>query len=259
MTLFRSCKLGNYGFGSLFTQCSSRVQASAQSPLYSIVPHLLLLLAHSPANQKLIVSELSKVNLKTALTTSHLTSFKHLNACVLEALRTLPPQAVSYNRSSNENAYKLPGGGGQWSLPKGCHIAVDLLSTMRNENSFGQDRNAFVPSRFASFEYVPTDEISKADNVKTLKAALEDTPAPIQAAFMPFGNGHFGCPAQRLALSVTKVAVAEVVRRFELTPVKGREGIDASGVVGTMEEFSYQQSGVLKHVDGAPVSLKRRK
>ncbi|KAJ3248151.1 hypothetical protein HDU77_008234 [Chytriomyces hyalinus] len=91
------------------------IQTTAQMPLFSIVPHLLFLLAHSPTNQKLVMAEISKVNAKTALTVKHVTAMTNLNACLLEALRLCPPQAVLYNRTSSQNSYKLPG---QWSFPK---------------------------------------------------------------------------------------------------------------------------------------------
>ncbi|KAJ3391806.1 hypothetical protein HDU80_010977 [Chytriomyces hyalinus] len=232
------------------------IQTTAQMPLFSIVPHLLFLLAHSPTNQKLVMAEISKVNAKTSLTVKHVSAMTNLNACLLEALRLCPPQAVSYNRTSSQNAYRLPG---QWSFPKNAHIAIDLLSTMRDQEAFGKDSNSFSPSRFSSFQYTPTDQISKVDAIKSLKSAIENQPPTQQSAFIPFGSGTYACPAQRLALDVCKIAVAEVLRKFELVAVKGRESVDATEIVEDMDEFVYQQSGVLRHADGAPVAVKKRK
>ncbi|KAJ3015988.1 UNVERIFIED_CONTAM: hypothetical protein HDU68_012471 [Siphonaria sp. JEL0065] len=224
-------------------------------PLYSIVPHILYLLAHSPTTQKSIFAEVNKVNAKT-INRTHIANFHQLESLVLEALRLLPPFATSYNRSSPENSYRLPG---SWTLPKGTHVVVDFISTLRNQEAFGEDASTFQADRFTKLEYIPTTQETPAESIAKLKAAIAEQKPTIKSSYIPFGAGSFACPAQRLALDIVKVAVAEVVRKYELVAVKGRDGVSMDEIVRGLDEFGSEQGSVLRHLEGCPVAIKKRK
>ncbi|KAJ3286814.1 hypothetical protein HDU79_006181 [Rhizoclosmatium sp. JEL0117] len=238
----------------LFEQLEA-IQTAAQSPLYSLTPHILYLLAHSPTHQKQIYQELSKVTAKQ-ITKTHVQSLPSLTSFTLETLRLLPPFVTTYNRVSPENAYRLPG---QWMLPKSTHIVVDLLSTLRNATAFGEGASAFQPERFNGRKYTPTTAETPAETSHRVKDALKLSAPAFETTYYPFSAGPFACPGQQIALDVVKVCVAEIVRRYEVVAGKGREGIDVGAVVKGMEEFGSEQGGVLRHLEGCPVLIKKRK
>ncbi|KAJ3063232.1 hypothetical protein HDU98_000928 [Podochytrium sp. JEL0797] len=237
----------------VFAECEA-IQTAAQLPLMSLTPHILYLLAHSPVDQKLIYTQLAKLTSKT-INRTHVagSQLPHLTAVVMETLRLLPPFPLSYNRVSSENAYKLPGG---WLLPKSTHIVVDFLNVFRSKAAFGEDAGEWRPKRFEGVQYVPTEEVTPFENVARLKNALVEGKPTIESAFTPFGGGVYACPGQKVAVEVVKVCVGEILRRFEIG-VKGKGEVD--GVVGGLEGFGCDGVGVLRHLEGCPVLVKRRK
>ncbi|KAJ3091084.1 hypothetical protein HK100_007268 [Physocladia obscura] len=240
------------------------VQIAGQMPLYSLIPHTLYLLSHNPAAQKQILTDLSKLSSTRPISRSSQPQIlPSLDAFILETLRTCPPLATTYSRMSATNRFKLPDG---WNLPSKTHVAVDLLSTLRDVDSFGADADQFSPARFNGFlPYQPTYEVPAAEVNAAVKAALkigDSTAVPLKTAFVPFGNGVYACPAQRLALDVVKIVVGEVLRRFEVLPASASSRAGENGctaIIAGMEEFGYEHGGVLRHLEGCPVVVKKRK
>ncbi|KAJ3111760.1 hypothetical protein HK100_002563 [Physocladia obscura] len=239
------------------------VQIAGQMPLYSVVPHTLYLLSHNPAAQNQILSDLSKLSSTRSISrSSQPPILPSLETYILETLRTCPPLATTYSRMSATNRFKLPDG---WNLPSKTHITVDLLSTMRNVDSFGSDADQFAPARFNGLlPYLPTYEVPTTESNAAVKAALkaDDVAAvPLRTAFVPFGNGIYACPAQRLALDIVKIVVGEILRRFEVLPAStnNKAGNGCSDIIAGMDEFGYEHGGVLRHLEGCPVVVKKRK
>ncbi|KAJ3185878.1 Cytochrome P450 4V2 [Irineochytrium annulatum] len=228
------------------------VQLSAEQPMFSALPNLLLCLAHDRPTQKQIHLELAKIprSATEPVRPEDLRAVPHLEMAVRESLRVLPPRPFSYNRSSAANVYKLPG---LWSLPKGYHIAVDFISLHRrggdtkpadgaegepaSAGAYGPDPDVFRPERFKKDVGLREGESSFGD------------------AFVPFGAGVYGCPAQRLAMEVIRCVAAEVLRRYELTAVEDAELSGPTDLNG----YSSSQGGALRHLAGSPVILKKRK
>ncbi|KAJ3114690.1 hypothetical protein HDU96_001782 [Phlyctochytrium bullatum] len=247
------------------------VQWTAEGTLISLVSNLLYLLSHDKATQKQIQAELQKVprSASEPLRADDLRPVTTLDLAVKEALRVLPPQPISYNRSSLFNVYKLPG---MWALPAGSHLVVDYVSVQRSLTVFGDDADQFRPSRFKGFNpdaLPPAAPVKKSDDDKTAAAAVAPVEPPpadgkgypasspqFVGAYMPFGGGPFACPGQRIALDFAKQVVAEVLRRYELAPVPLREGLASPT---DLKAYKSSQGGQLRHAYGAPVVVKKRK
>ncbi|KAJ3165802.1 Cytochrome P450 4V2 [Irineochytrium annulatum] len=234
------------------------VQISAEQPMFCAVPNLLLCLAHDRSTQKQIHLELAKVPRSSTepVRSEDLRAVPHLEMAVRESLRVLPPRPFSYNRSSSANVYKLPG---LWSLPKGYHVAVDLLSLHRRGGDAkpadgAEDKPAAADPARTDGGWGPDPDVFRPERFKK-DVGLREGESSFGDAFVPFGAGVYGCPAQRLAMEVIRCVAAEVLRRYELT---GVEDADLSGPTD-LNGYSSSQGGTLRHLAGSPVILKKRK
>ncbi|KAJ3105586.1 Cytochrome P450 4d2 [Phlyctochytrium planicorne] len=227
------------------------IQFAAEGPLFSILPNLLYLLSHDRNTQKHIQTELARLpRLATdGVRIDDLRTLPTLELAVREAIRVLPPRPFTYNRSSTLNVYKLPG---MWALPERNHIIVDFMSMQRNLEIFGEDADEFKPDRFKGYDPVATAAAAGKANEKEAGAAS----AKFASAYMPFGNGPYVCPGQKIALDIVKIVVSEVLRRFELLPAALPSGITNPA---DLNGYASAQGGVLKHIAGAPVIVRRRK
>ncbi|KAI9347814.1 cytochrome P450 [Zopfochytrium polystomum] len=213
------------------------VQVAAQSPLFVALPNLLYQLSQNMATQRAIVAELQRLprGPTEAVRPDDLRSLPALDLAVRESLRLLPPLPMTANRIAAQNIYKLPG---MWALPANYHILVDILSMQRDPEVFGADADKFKPERF------------KPAGGESLELAGQ-LDVPFGAAYSPFGRGPHACPGQKVAVTLIKIAAAEVLRKYELAPAPGA----AIGLDG----FECAQNAPLRMVAGNPVIVKKRK
>uniref|UniRef100_A0A0D9X281 Cytochrome P450 n=1 Tax=Leersia perrieri TaxID=77586 RepID=A0A0D9X281_9ORYZ len=122
-------------------------------------------------------------------TKDHLPKLKILGMILNETLRLYPP-AVAMIRTAKRD---VDLGGGRCVVPAGTEVMIPVMAVHHDAASWGHDAADFNPARFAG------DERRRHP-----------------MAFMPFGGGARVCIGQNMALIEAKVALAVVLRRFEL-------------------------------------------
>ncbi|XP_023212661.1 cytochrome P450 3A43-like [Centruroides sculpturatus] len=126
---------------------------------------------------------------------SDLINFQLLDQVISETLRLSPFPIVSVNRVCAEDyRYK------NITIPKGCTIAIPI-QVLQNDPAYWIEPDKFNPYRF-SFE-----EQQKIDSV----------------IYQPFGAGQRICIAQRLAKTIMKLVLANLIRSFKLEEYRDDE------------------------------------
>ncbi|KAK8933582.1 Cytochrome P450 734A6 [Platanthera zijinensis] len=118
-----------------------------------------------------------------------LPKLKTLGMIVKETLRLYPPAVATIRRSKADIAL------GCYRVPQGIEILVPIIAVHHDPVIWGSDVERFNPARFA-------EGVSRA--------------AKHPYAFMPFGHGERTCVGRGLAMLEAKLALAAVLRRFEL-------------------------------------------
>ncbi|XP_047025925.1 cytochrome P450 4C1-like [Helicoverpa zea] len=154
--------------------------------------YCFMLLANHKEAQDKILEELKEIlgDDKRPITMEDLPKMKYLERCIKESLRLFPPVHF-ISRSLNETVtlsnYKIPAG-------TFCHIQIyDLhrrADLFKNPTSFDPDR------------FLPENSVGRHPY-----------------AYIPFSAGPRNCIGQKFAMMEMKIAVAEVLREFELQPV----------------------------------------
>ncbi|ORE98533.1 cytochrome P450 [Aurantimonas sp. 22II-16-19i] len=111
-----------------------------------------------------------------------------------EVLRLYPP--IAYLSRDTEKPERL----GDQDVPCGSPVVVPIW-LMHRHTEYWQSPNEFQPDRFAS----------------------PDTREAQRCAYMPFSMGARVCVGASFALQEAALVLAEIVRRFEVTPVPGHE------------------------------------
>ncbi|XP_047100885.1 cytochrome P450 6B4-like [Schistocerca piceifrons] len=163
----------------------------------------LLELAHAPDIQQQAFLELEKAGVQDPPAYEELQGLPFLDAIVAETLRKYPPSPNLVRVATQP--YRLPhwseegeeGGAREVSVGAGTRLVVPVFAIQRDACHF-PDPEDFRPQRF-------------------LVASSRGNPA-----YMPFGDGPRVCIGQRLGMLQLKLAIASVVRHFELSPVPGR-------------------------------------
>ncbi|KAJ0725433.1 putative secologanin synthase [Helianthus annuus] len=122
-----------------------------------------------------------------------LTHLKVINIIFNEVLRLYSP-AASFRRLIHDES-KL----GNFTLPAGTLIQINVLIVHHDKDMWGEDANEFNPQRFS-------EGVSKVTKG--------------QAAYLPFGGGPRICIGQNFAILEAKMALAMILQRFsfELSP-----------------------------------------
>jgi cytochrome P450 len=112
---------------------------------------------------------------------------------VATPLERVVPSAT--NIGATNEPFRLKG----YALPPGTVVATQGWSVHRDPSVFSSP-NTFMPERWL--------ETSSSDNSEQL--------AKMQQHLMPFGLGSRVCVGQNLAMIVLRVAVATIVRNFDI-------------------------------------------
>lgn len=108
---------------------------------------------------------------------------------VNETLRLYPPAVATIRRAKADVEL------GRYAVPRGTEILVPIIAIHHDARLWGPDAARFDPNRFA-------EGASRA--------------ARHPNAFMPFGLGQRVCVGRGLAVLEAKLAIAAVLRRFEI-------------------------------------------
>lgn len=113
---------------------------------------------------------------------------------------------ISYRECTKE--YQIPGT--QTTIKKGTPIVISVLGLHRDEQYFPEP-NKYDPERFTSEKHAFNEDM-----------------------YMPFGMGARNCIAYRMGLLVSKVAIAMILRNFNIDVVSEEELEFDFGGIGLM-------------------------
>ncbi|XP_023237849.1 cytochrome P450 3A8-like isoform X2 [Centruroides sculpturatus] len=153
-------------------------------------------LTNNPSIQQKVREEIrNNISSNVDIQYSDLINFQLLDQVISETLRLSPFPIVSVNRVCAEDyRYK------NITIPKGCTIAIPI-QVLQNDPAYWIEPDKFNPYRF-SFE-----EQQKIDSV----------------IYQPFGAGQRICIAQRLAKTIMKLVLANLIRSFKLEEYRDDE------------------------------------
>lgn len=186
-------------------------------------------IANNADVQEKVVEELDSIfgTSQRPITPYDLRDMRYLEQCVKETLR-LYPSVPLIGRTLGEDV-KL----GKYTLPEGCNVFLAPYATHRLPDHF-PDPEVFNPDRF---------EPDKNE---------ERHPY----AYFPFSAGPRNCIGNKFAVIEMKTLVANILRKYHLSPVPGKEKLDmryritlrASG--GIWATFTPRRNEIAKQVDG---------
>ncbi|XP_036346274.1 probable cytochrome P450 28d1 [Rhagoletis pomonella] len=160
-----------------------------------LIAHCLLLLARNPRVQQKLREELLSADVADSF--DALNELPYLDQCIQETLRIFPPLATLFKICTesitlqNSDKYSL-------TVHPGTGIYISSYS-FHHDPEYFENPEEFWPERFA-------DELGGVRKYREM------------GVFMPFGDGPRMCPGMKLGLAEAKVAVAELVRNFQLAP-----------------------------------------
>jgi cytochrome P450 len=119
----------------------------------------------------------------------------YLNAVIHEGLRLYPPAPYLLRQAAPTVATESDP-----DLPPPSSLVLISIWAMHRHRDFWESPDEFVPERWLE---------------------MRDRGAESVEAFMPFGKGPRVCIGRRFALIEAMIILSEIVRRFEIRPVRG--------------------------------------
>ncbi|KAF8066772.1 cytochrome P450 [Lyophyllum atratum] len=139
----------------------------------------------------------------------------YLNAVIKESMRLNPVlgQTSRVNRADDVLPLTTPIQGtdgkmlSQIAVSKGTWVVIDVASSNRRKDVWGEDADKFNPDRW----------------LRTGKAALPmaKTPGAVYGSLLGFMAGNRTCPGWRIAVLELQVFVCDMVQGFRIHPVPG--------------------------------------
>jgi cytochrome P450 len=163
---------------------------------------MLYLMWHNPATLARAVAEVqSVVGDNASPTLEQMAQLEYVEACANEAMRVKPVVPVSGLYTNREVMI------GDVRVPEGITISC-LMRRNSVSNAYISNATAFDPERWLA-DSAASSSIS-ANSAKRIS--------------MPFGAGPRICPGQYLALLEIKLAIATILRDFDITAVETADG-----------------------------------
>ncbi|KAJ8735682.1 hypothetical protein PYW07_007302 [Mythimna separata] len=153
---------------------------------------LFMLLANNKDAQDKIVTELKEIygDSDRKVRMEDLPKMKYIERCIKESLRLYPPVHFISRKLKDTTVLS------NYTLPPNTHCHIPIYDLHHREDLF-EDAEEFIPDRFLP------------ENCEKRHAY----------AYIPFAAGPRNCIGQKFALQEMKIAVAAVLREFELKPV----------------------------------------
>ncbi|XP_067141652.1 cytochrome P450 3A41-like [Centruroides vittatus] len=153
-------------------------------------------LARNPEIQQKVNEEIkSNVSDSVDVQYTDLGNFQLLNQVISETLRLHPLTAFVVNRLCSDD-YRY----NDITIPKGSVVIVPV-QVLQNDPAYWSQPDKFNPHRFSS------DEWQKIDSI----------------IYQPFGAGHRICMGQRLAITILRLVLANLLRSFKLEIYEDKE------------------------------------
>nr|XP_009859737.1 cytochrome P450 4F4-like isoform X1 [Ciona intestinalis] len=147
-------------------------------------------LAMHPEHQEKCFQEIKKVMAdRTDIEWNDLSNLPHLTLCIKESLRQYPPVPIIFRKLNKD--IEVDGK----TIVKDTDVILHIYALHHHEE-FWKDPHIFDPSRFTQ------------ENMKSMSSY----------AYVPFSAGPRNCIGQRFAMNEIKIAVAQVLSKFQLKP-----------------------------------------
>ncbi|XP_075982145.1 uncharacterized protein LOC142980547 [Anticarsia gemmatalis] len=185
-----------------------------------------MLLANHKDVQDKIVAELNEIigDSKSGVKMEDLAKMKYIECCIKESLRLYPPVHF-VSRMLNETTilsdYKIPSG-------VMCHIPI--IDLHRRPELF-ENPDKFDPDRF-----LPENSVGRHPY-----------------SYIPFSAGPRNCIGQKFAMMEMKIAVAEVLRKFELEPITRPSDIEFIADLVLRNDGPVRINFLKRHIEGTDV------
>ncbi|XP_060087764.1 cytochrome P450 4A4-like [Heteronotia binoei] len=181
---------------------------------------LLHAMAENPDHQQRCREEIKDIlRSRDTVQWEDLGKMTYTTMCIKEALRLYPP-VPAVSRQLSQPITFCDGR----TLPKGSIIGISIYNIHRNP-SIWEDPEVFDPMRFS----------------------VENSSRRHSHAFVPFAAGPRNCIGQQFAMNEIKVAVAQILLRFEILPDPAKLPVPIPQVVLKSENGIHI---LLKKLDG---------
>ncbi|KIJ36043.1 hypothetical protein M422DRAFT_261592 [Sphaerobolus stellatus SS14] len=142
-------------------------------------------------------------------------SMPYLNAVLKESMRLNPILSESYRTNRADDVLPLSepiqGTDGkvynELTVSKGTIVVVDVTSTNRRKDLWGEDADQFNPERWLK-------EGEKA-------VPLAKAPGVVFGAMLSFMAGNRTCPGWRIAVLELQIFICDIMQDFRIKPVEG--------------------------------------
>jgi len=150
-------------------------------------------------------------NLSVASTAQY-ASLRYVSRCVLESMRLYPHPPVLLRRARVRDELPLNG----YRVEPGQDVMISVYNIHRSPAVWGADADAFVPERFGPLDG-PTPNEQNTDY-----------------RFIPFSGGPRKCVGDQFAVMEAVVALAVVLRRYQVRLVPGQDiGLTTGATIHT--------------------------
>ena len=142
----------------------------------------------------------------------HALKLRYMVQVLNETLRLAPPAPAFARQALAPTVI-----GGRYEIPMGDTVVLLLKPLHRNRQIWGEDADAFNPDRFG-----PT------------------APAHPRGAYLPFGTGERACLGRQFAITEATLAVASLIRRFDLVEHASSKPTIKLGLTSRLEGLMVQ-------------------
>lgn len=162
----------------------------------SALQNTLWYLTNHAVDQEQVQAEVD--GLDGDFTFEQLDALPHLDACVREALRLLPPVPIFLRQTAKDREIEIGG----WSVPKDTQVFLCNYAVHRSVRNWAEP-DSWKPSRWTP--------------------GVKDANPYGSGTFWPFGRGVRACTGERTAIVYIKTAIAEALREFDVSVGAGQE------------------------------------